>query len=40
LWIATELKTFGHLPHVHDWEIKGSDDIYSWMEQRHDTATM
>jgi hypothetical protein len=28
-WIATELKTLGHL----------RDDIYSWMEQRHDTAT-
>jgi tetratricopeptide (TPR) repeat protein len=37
-WIANELKTLGHVPHVHDWEIKGSDDIYGWMEQRHDTA--
>jgi hypothetical protein len=37
-WIANELKTLGHLPHVHDWEIKGSDDIYGWMEQHHDAA--
>lgn len=35
--IATQLKTLGHLPH-HDWEIKDSDDIYGWMEQRHDRA--
>ena len=25
-------------PHVHEWEIKGGDDIYAWMEQRHDAA--
>jgi tetratricopeptide (TPR) repeat protein len=37
-WIAKELKAIGHTPHVHDWEIKSSDDIYGWMEQRHDTA--
>jgi tetratricopeptide (TPR) repeat protein len=37
-WIANELKTLGHVPHVHDWEIKGSDDIYGWMEQHHDAA--
>jgi tetratricopeptide (TPR) repeat protein len=37
-WIAHELKTLGHTAHVHDWEIKGSDDIYGWMEQRHDAA--
>jgi hypothetical protein len=37
-WIGRELEALGHLPHVHDWEIKGSDDIYGWMEQNHDTA--
>jgi tetratricopeptide (TPR) repeat protein len=37
-WIANELKTLGHAPHVHDWEIKGSGDIYGWMEQHHDAA--
>jgi TIR domain len=35
-WIAKELNTLRHLPHVHYWEIKSSDD--GWMEQRHDAA--
>jgi hypothetical protein len=37
-WIAKELEALGHTPHVHEWEIKGGDDIYAWMEQRHDAA--
>src|SRR5215213_8698156 len=37
-WIAAELKALGHVPHVHEWEIRGGDDIYRWMEQRHDAA--
>jgi hypothetical protein len=37
-WIAKELETLGHKPHVHEWEVKGGDDIYAWMEQRHDAA--
>jgi tetratricopeptide (TPR) repeat protein len=37
-WIAKELEGLGHAPHVHEWEIKGGDDIYAWMEQRHDAA--
>jgi tetratricopeptide (TPR) repeat protein len=37
-WIAKELATLGHTPHVHDWEIKGGDDIYAWMERHHDAA--
>jgi tetratricopeptide (TPR) repeat protein len=37
-WIGRELEALGHEPHIHDWEIKGSDDIYDWMEQRHDAA--
>jgi hypothetical protein len=37
-WIAKELETLGHVPHVHEWEIKGGADIYAWMEARHDAA--
>jgi tetratricopeptide (TPR) repeat protein len=37
-WIAKALQALGDRPHVHEWEIKGGDDIYAWMEQRHDTA--
>ena len=37
-WIAKELRTLGHVPHVHELEIKGGDDIYAWMEERHDAA--
>jgi len=31
-WIAKELETLGHAAYVHEWEIKGGDDIYAWME--------
>jgi tetratricopeptide (TPR) repeat protein len=37
-WIAKELEALGHAPHIHEWEIKGGDDIYAWMERRHDAA--
>jgi hypothetical protein len=37
-WIANELRTLGHTPHVHEWEIKTGEDIYAWLEQRHDAA--
>jgi tetratricopeptide (TPR) repeat protein len=37
-WIAKELQTLGHRPHIHEWEIKGGDDIYAWMEERHHAA--
>jgi TIR domain len=37
-WIAKELKALGHVPHVHEWEVKGGDDIYAWMQARHDAA--
>jgi tetratricopeptide (TPR) repeat protein len=37
-WIARELEALGDVAHVHEWEIKGSDDIYAWMERRHDAA--
>ena len=37
-WIAKELEALGHTPHVHEWEIGSGDDIYAWMEQRHDAA--
>ena len=28
-WIGQELEKLGHVAHVHDWEIKGGDDIYA-----------
>ncbi len=37
-WIARELDALGHVPHIHEWEIKGGDDIYAWMESRHAAA--
>ena len=37
-WIAHELQALHHTPHVHEWEIKGGDDIYAWMEKTHDAA--
>jgi hypothetical protein len=37
-WIAKELEALGHVPHVYDWEIQGGDNIYAWMEERHDAA--
>lgn len=37
-WIGQELQKFGHTPHIHEWEIKGSEDIYSWMQQRIEAA--
>jgi hypothetical protein len=38
MWIAAELKALGDTPHVHEWEIGAGDDIYAWMEARHDAA--
>jgi hypothetical protein len=29
-WLAAELKELGHTPHIHEWEIKGSESIYAW----------
>jgi tetratricopeptide (TPR) repeat protein len=37
-WIAKELEALGDTPHVHEWEIRGGEDIYAWMERRHDSA--
>ena len=37
-WIAEQLKALNHVPHIHEWEIKGGGDIYGWMERRHDAA--
>jgi TIR domain len=36
--LDAELKELGHTPHIHEWEIKGGDDIYAWMEAHHDAA--
>src|ERR1700693_1766843 len=37
-WIAKEVEALGHTPRVHEWEIDGGDDIYAWMQQRHEAA--
>ncbi len=37
-WIGHELEDLGHVPHVHDWEVSGGENIMAWMEQRHDAA--
>ena len=37
-WVAKELESLAHTPHIHEWEIKSGDDIYAWMEQRHNAA--
>src|ERR1700693_2989708 len=37
-WIGKELEAIGHTSHIHEWEIRGGDDIYAWMEKRHDAA--
>jgi tetratricopeptide (TPR) repeat protein len=37
-WIGRELEALGHAPHIHKWEVNGGDDIYAWMERRHDAA--
>jgi TIR domain/Tetratricopeptide repeat len=37
-WIGKELAALSHTPHVHEWEIAGGDDIYAWMETRHNAA--
>lgn len=37
-WIAKELEAVGHTPRIHEWEIKSGEDIYAWMEGRHDAA--
>lgn len=37
-WIAKELEALGDTPHVYEWEIRGGDDIYAWMQKRHEAA--
>jgi tetratricopeptide (TPR) repeat protein len=37
-WVAKELEAIGHAAHVHEREIRAGDDIYAWMEQRHEAA--
>jgi hypothetical protein len=37
-WIAKELEALGHTPRVYEWEIRGGEDIYAWMEARHDAS--
>jgi tetratricopeptide (TPR) repeat protein len=37
-WIGVELRELGHTPFVHEWEIRGGDDIYTWMERRTEAS--
>jgi tetratricopeptide (TPR) repeat protein len=37
-WLGKELEGLGHTPHIHEWEIEGGENIYSWMETRIDAA--
>ena len=37
-WIGQELKTLGHNPRIHEWEIPAGGDIPAWMEQRLQSA--
>jgi tetratricopeptide (TPR) repeat protein len=37
-WIAKELEALGHTAHIHEFEVHAGDDIYRWMEERHDAA--
>jgi TIR domain len=36
--LSNELEAQGHTPQIHEWEVKSGDDIYAWMEVRHDAA--
>jgi tetratricopeptide (TPR) repeat protein len=38
-WIGQQLEKFGHTPRIHEWDISGGGDIFSWMEQHHDDAS-
>lgn len=37
-WLGRELKTLGHEPFVHEWEIGPGESIHAWMAARHDEA--
>lgn len=37
-WLAKVLKALDHTPHIHEWEVAGGDDIYAWMQRRHEAA--
>jgi hypothetical protein len=37
-WLHDECVALGHTPHIHEFEIKGSADIFAWMEKRHNAA--
>jgi hypothetical protein len=37
-WIGWEIEDLGHVPHLHDWEVSGGDDIMAWMDTRHQAA--
>jgi hypothetical protein len=37
-WIGKELKTLGHVVHIHEWEIPAGGNIVAWMERRLERA--
>ena len=37
-WLAAELKSLGHTPRVHEWEVNAGANIYAWMEAHLDAA--
>ena len=37
-WIANELTALGHMPHVHEREVRSGENFYAWMRQRLDAA--
>jgi TIR domain len=37
-WIGQQLEKFGHVAHIHEWEIDGGGNIPAWMQERQDKA--
>jgi hypothetical protein len=37
-WIGQQLERFGHVPHIHEWEIDAGGNIPAWMQERQDKA--
>jgi TIR domain len=33
-WVGYELTALGHEPHIHEWELRGGDNIMAWMRDR------
>lgn len=37
-WIGVELESLAHTAHIHDWEIRGGENIVAWMNDRIEKA--